>query len=323
MSDAQGINESTGATGCSSDRPGRSFVLVGATATGKSSVAQLLALHYRYAIVSADSMQVYGGMDIGTAKVTAVERAAVDYWGIDLTTPDLRYSTGEWLQAVVPAFAAGQPPVIAVGGTGLYLRALLQGLDAPAGDLQARHRWEKLLEESGLEALQAALERIAPERLAALDDRNNPRRLIRALEQATAPASAAALPPLLPPDTPLIGLRLPRPALQQRIRERLAAMYRQGLLAEVEQLRQRWPHWSATAAAAIGYAEAAACLDGKLSRDAAIAESARRTNQLARRQETWFRHQLQVTWIDISPEESPAAIATRVAAAVGLRQRDG
>ena len=293
------------------------FILVGATATGKSAVAQILAERRGVAVVSADSMLVYRGMDIGTAKPSAVERGAVPYFGIDLADPSESYSAGAWVRAVTPAFhapSAGVP--IVVGGTGLYIRALLSGLDVPAADEEARARWQGVLEAEGIPGLHRALLARDPHALDHLADPLNPRRLIRALERLDAGGDAVEAPagrgpaPLIAPR--IVGLRVPRPVLHRRIRERAERMFSNGLTEEVRALRARFPVWSDTARAAIGYAEAAAWIDGGMTRADAIERTVIRTRQLAKRQETWFRHQTQVVWVDATGLESAATLADRV-----------
>lgn len=290
------------------------FFLVGATATGKTAVAQLLAERQGCALVSADAMLVYRGMDIGTAKPTAGERGDVTYFGLDLVDPCAPFSVGDWLRAVRPAFTTPVRPPIVAGGTGLYVRTLLCGLDAPAADPAARAHWQALFAAEGVAGLRRILDARAPGALARLADPLNPRRLIRALERLDAGDTALPAVASRPCTSAVtVGLRLPRPALRQRIRQRAEAMFERGLGDEVRQLRERFPEWSDTARAAIGYAEAAAWVDNQISLAEAIERVVRRTNQLAKRQETWFRHQIRVVWVDADPEEPPTALAARVA----------
>ena len=289
------------------------FILVGATATGKSAVAQILAERRGAAVVSADSMLVYRGMDIGTAKPSAAERGAVPYYGLDLVDPSESYSAGAWVRAVAPAFrapAAGVP--IVVGGTGLYIRALLSGLDVPAADSETRARWQGVLEAEGVPGLQRAVIARDPRALDHLADPLNPRRLIRALERLDAGGGAVGESARRGPAPLIVGLRVPRPVLHRRIRERAERMFDNGLAEEVRALRARFPVWSETARAAIGYAEAAAWLDGEMTRADAIERTVIRTRQLAKRQETWFRHQTSVVWVDTTGSESAATLADRV-----------
>ncbi len=330
------------------------WFLVGATAVGKTAVAQYLAERTGATILSTDAMLVYRGMDIGTAKPSLQERGPVRYLGLDLANPDESFSTGAWLQGVRAELAvarqvtfaeAGAPAagLIAVGGTGLYVRALTQGLEASAADPARRHYWQERLAQEGLASLQRELTARVPAALAAgLVDGRNPRRVIRALEHLEQHGAlptgwhAATVPQV-------VGLRLPRAALHQRIEARVRKMFDDGLLAEVEELRRRYPVWQrcgeapalaepgayaqaagaaggppeslATARQAIGYAEASDLLDKRLTREQAMQQMVIRTRQLAKRQETWFRHQAEVRWIDLTPHETVAAVASRVLAA--------
>jgi tRNA dimethylallyltransferase len=279
-------------------------VLVGATATGKTALAQRLAEERHAVILSADAMLVYRGLDIGTAKPTAAERGRVRYGGLDLVNPDAEFHVAAWLdharEFLAAARAAGQP-VIVVGGTGLYVKCLLRGLtEQPAAD----RAWRVAAETMSRAALQEQLQRRAPARYAALteSDRQNPRRLIRALELARevpdlGKPNVPAFQPWEQP-APIVGLRLPPALLAERIRTRVAAMFEQGLVDEARRLRAAFPQLSATARQAIGYAEAFAVLDGTCTEAAAREKIALRTRQLAKRQMTWFRHQVHTAWIE-------------------------
>lgn len=294
----------------------KAWILAGATASGKSAVAQILAEKLGCAIISADAMSVYKGMDIGTAKPGEAERARVKYFGLDLTTPDQSFSTGLWLADVSRAAAAAGPEpgcrLIAAGGTGLYINAVTRGLGGRAADPAARARWHSLFESGGVAALRAAITARAPDALDRLADPDNPRRLIRALEHIDAsgalPASWSG--PLGAP--PVTVLRLPRAHLHDRIRRRVAAMFRQGFAEEVRALCRQFPQWSPTASKAIGYAEVRAMLEGAMTPDAALERTVTRTRQLAKRQETWFRHQSNAVWIDITDNDPPAQVADLV-----------
>jgi len=295
----------------------RAFLLGGATATGKSAVIQLLAEQTNGRILSADAMLVYAGMDIGTAKPSRQERARVPYAGLDLVTPAQPFSTGAWLDAARQILAdhfaqTPEQPLYVTGGTGLYLKALTDGLDATPADPAIRTRWQDYFAAEGAAGLRAALAARAPLRLAALDDPHNPRRLIRALELAElghpeGPASWTRATPACFP-----ALRWPRPLLHARIAARVRTMFDQGLLDEVAVLMRDFPTWSDTAARAIGYAEVRDHLLGRLTRKEAEEQIVIRTRQLAKRQETWLRHQATIVWIDLEAEEPPAVTAQRV-----------
>lgn len=287
----------------------QAWVIAGPTAVGKSAVAHALAIERGAAILSADAMAVYRGLDIGTAKPPAAWLAEVPYYGLNLVDPDQPFSVEAFLKAARRAVseteAAGRL-LIVVGGTGLYLSALLRGLDAgPPPDPAVRARWERVLAEEGVAGLQAALRARDAHAYARLADPQNPRRLIRALERA----ETGAVPPARWREAaprPIVVLFLEPDVLRRRIAERARAMFERGLLDEAARIRNRWPVLSPTASQAIGYAEAFDVLDGRRSIDEAIQRTAARTWQLARRQMTWFRHQLSVSWIDGTNVQSTA-----------------
>ncbi len=248
-------------------------------------------------ILSADSMLVYRGLDIGTAKPTAEERGQVVYRGMDLGDPETEFSTGKYLEAAGKAFQDTERMQIVVGGTGLYVKGLIEGLDADGPpDPAIRASVQALLEREGLGTLQERLREEYPERWEQLADPQNPRRVCRALEQALAGTvfgQEGDRPPAV-----IVGLSMPPPVLVDRIEQRVKTMYEGGLLEEVEALMARPAGFSVTAAGAIGYAEAMAIIHGKLSRDDAMSQTTARTRRLAKRQRTWFRHQANVQWIE-------------------------
>lgn len=291
--------------------------LVGPTASGKSAVAQHLALQTRppRPILSADSMTIYRGMDVGTAKPEAADRAAVPSFGFDLVDPDRPFSVGDWLAAIraaAPAIAAcGEPPIV-VGGTGLYVRCLIEGLAAAPSDPVHRAAAEALLQAEGLAALQAAARALDPAEYAKLRDPENPRRVVRAYELL---ASGQPLPAAAErPQPKLAGLRLPPDELRARIARRARQMFAYGLVDEVRALRAKYPALSETARHAIGYEEAARVLDGEIPEEEAIRLVTVRTGQYAKRQMTWFRHQADVVWIEIGPRDNVERLAGKVQA---------
>ena len=288
-------------------------VLVGPTASGKSAVAQHLALLSRppRPILSADSMTVYRGMDVGTAKPDAADRRAVPSFGFDLADPDRTFSVGDYLAAIrsaAPAIAACGAPPIVVGGTGLYVRCLTEGLDSAAvADPTHRAAAEALLQAEGLASLQAATRALNPEQYDRLRDPENPRRVVRAYELL---ASGHSLPVAEERPRPKIaGLSLPPDELRARIARRARQMFAYGLVEEVRGLRAKFPVLSETARHAIGYEEAGLVLDGKISEEEAIRRTALRTGQYAKRQMTWFRHQAEVVWIEVNPDHSTERLA--------------
>ena len=296
-------------------------VVAGATATGKTALSLALAetLAARgipAEIVSADSRQVYRGMDIGTAKATPEERARFPHHGLDLVDPDSAFSVADYARHASDALAGiaerGAVAILA-GGTGFYLRAVACGLavDELPWDADVRAAVEARLATEGLPALVAELRHLAPTRAAEVDLRN-PRRVVRALEIARLRGDAPLPGPRGYGRAVLwLGLAVEQPVLRERIRARARAQFEAGLVEETRALIGRFdprlPSFSG-----IGYAEALAVIEGRLSLDAAVAEDARRNLLLARRQATWFRREPDIHWLDAT-HELPLAIATAAA----------
>jgi len=292
------------------------WILAGATATGKSAVCQILAQSLGLSILSADSMLVYKGMDIGTAKPTADERAYVSYCGIDLVAPDQPFSTGAWIASVRNVLnqsgSTGKAPLIVTGGTGLYIKALTSGIDTEAGCQERRTFWQTFLAEKGLAALQSELRQRLDDSDFQLSESLNPRRIIRALEQLDISGRLPGNWKTEEQMPPVLTLSMPREQLHARIRQRVKQMFANGLLDEVRELKQLYPQWSTTASKAIGYQESLAVLEGVLSTDEAMERITIRTRQLAKRQETWFRHQQNTIWCEIEASDYVEAIAEKV-----------
>ena len=279
----------------------RILVLAGPTAAGKTAIAHHLAQQHGLAVLSADSMAVYSGMDIGTAKPTACEQKDVCYYGINLVSPNQTYSVGDYLAYVNQCVR--EPVFIVSGGSGLYIKCLLTGLEpSPPADLGFREEMNRLLHESGVEALQEYALSHAPEAYHQLQDKENPRRIIRALEKARAPeAPPAASETRLDNAVPkLIGLRWERDELGRRIDQRVHKMYADGLLEEAEGLLSRYGELSSTAMQSIGYREAFSVLRGELSREEAICQTVLRSRQFAKRQMTWYNRQFDMQWVDMT-----------------------
>ncbi len=264
------------------------------TASGKSSIALQLAREFPLEIVTADAMQVYRGMDIGTAKPTAEERAMVPHHLIDLVTPAEDFSVAQWVRAAEAVIgeirARGAIPLV-TGGTGFYLRALSQGLPlVPPADPSVQAVIEAELAESGLELLRAELRAAAP--VDAERAGQNPRRVVRALEilrrTGRPPSDFGRSQPAWEYDKLVL---LPNPAeLAPRIAERASSMFRLGLLQEVRSLLSAWPG-AGTALQAIGYKEVAAHLRGEVTLAEAQEAVRLATQQYAKRQLTWFRRE--------------------------------
>ena len=306
-------------------KEGRSdaFFLVGCTASGKTAVAHAIARESGALVLSADSMLVYRGMDVGTAKPTAAERAGVVLRGVDLADPDDPFSAGRWLdaarEAAREAAEAGRDLVVA-GGTGLYVSALLRGIDTREADPGRRAELEALLAREGPEALVARAESLSPGSTAAIDAKN-PRRLVRLVEILESHAGSSGSPAGGAAErsaaegvvhAPLVGLDFPPEVLNARIERRARAMFEGGLLDEVRALCERFPGFErSTAGAGIGYAEALAALRGEISADEAVARTALRTRRLAKKQRTWWRHQARVEWVRGPADEADVARAAR------------
>jgi tRNA dimethylallyltransferase len=286
-------------------------VIGGPTATGKTGLAIALAerLHARdipAEIVSADSRQVYRGLDIGTAKATADERARVVHHGIDLVEADQPYAVSDFRAHALAALESlgGRGGVgILAGGTGFWLRAVFAGIDTDAlpSDAAIRAGLEAELERDGVAVLAARLGALAP-RLAERTDLRNPRRVVRALEIATLQGDAPLPVPLGYP-APTLGVQLvvERGVHARRIAERARAQFDAGLVDEARALRDRFDP-GLPAFSAIGYRESWAVLDGELSLEAAIALDAQRNLAFAKRQATWFRREPTLVVVDATAD---------------------
>jgi tRNA dimethylallyltransferase len=294
------------------------LVIAGATATGKTGLSIAVARALRgdgvpAEIISADSRQVYRGLDIGTAKVPTGERGGIPHHGLDLVDPDEPFSVADFVRHArgsLSAIAAQRGVAVLVGGTGLYLRALARGLDADAlpSDPELRARIEADLEGRGLEPVVARLRTLAPT-LASRIDLANPRRVARALEIAELRGDAPPPPPL-GYDGPMawLGLRLRPDTHRQWIARRARQQFDAGLVDEARDLRERYDP-TLPAFSAIGYREAWALLDGQLTHDQAIELDARRNEQFARRQATWFRSEPDIEWLDAATSPIDGALA--------------
>ena len=295
------------------------LVLAGATATGKTALAIDLALSLGgdgapAEVISADSRQVYRGLDIGTAKPTLDERRGVVHHGLDLVDPDRPFTVADFadhVADVLPSIAARGGLAILAGGTGFYLRAIAGGLDTAAlpSDPAIRARVEREAVAGGLAAAAARLRELAPA-LASRVDLRNPRRVVRALEIAEL-SGDAPLPPPRPYPGPVawIGLEVEPARHREWIAARARAQFDAGLVDEARALRERFDP-GLPAFSAIGYREAWAMLDGEIDRETAIERDAARNVAFAKRQRTWFRREAGVAWLDPSLEPPlPRALA--------------
>jgi tRNA dimethylallyltransferase len=305
------------------------LVIAGPTGVGKTAAAVALALLTPIEVVSADSRQVYRGMDIGTAKPTPEERAAVTHHLIDVSDPDDRYHAARFAREARAAIDAirsrGRLPVV-VGGTGLYIRALLRGLDPapPADPLFRRELYGLAAVESG--ALHARLAREAPAQAHRLHP-NDHVRIVRALELLRAGAAVGTEQrrwrdaPEVEDEALYVGLTLPRDVLAARLRARAADMIAQGLKAEVERLLARGYDPSLPAMQGLGYREMALVLRGEIDEAEALRRMQRDTVRYAKRQWTWFARETDIQWLDVGlcggAEGIAHIVADRVASHAG------
>jgi tRNA dimethylallyltransferase len=283
------------------------IVIGGATATGKSDLAVALAHEIDAEIINADSMQLYKGMDIGTAKITMEERKGIAHHLMDLldVTQDANVA---WYQenarAAISEIHARGKNVIIVGGTGLYIKAILDELNFPDTDPVVRAALELEFATQGIGPLFERLEKLDPAAALAIDKANS-RRVIRALEviKITGKPFTANLPreeSSRYPHAQQFGLVMDRDLLSERISNRVDRMWKQGLVAEVEKLMVAGITQGVTAQRALGYAQVIAQIEGKVTEEEAQEETKRATRQYARRQETWFSRDERITWISPS-----------------------
>lgn len=287
------------------DVGGRATVVavVGPTATGKSHLGLDLAEALDGEIVNADASQLYRGMDIGTAKLPVAERRGIPHHLLDVLDVREESTLAAYQERVTVAIddvcARGRTPIL-VGGSGLYARAALDVLEIPPTDPGARAAWEQRLETEGPDALHAQLREQDPAAARAIGPANG-RRLVRALEviELTGRPFSASMPTRTYRRPAVqVGLRADRPLLHERIARRASEMWEDGLLDEVRRLDGQGLRDGRTASRAIGYAQALGQLDGDLTRDQAIDETALATRRFARRQVAWFKADPRITWLD-------------------------
>ncbi|AZM49126.1 tRNA (adenosine(37)-N6)-dimethylallyltransferase MiaA [Streptomyces sp. WAC 06738] len=276
--------------------------VVGATATGKSELGIALARRLGGEIVNADSMQLYRGMNIGTAKLTPAERQGVphhllDVWDVTETASVAAYQ--RLARAEIDRLGALGRTAVLVGGSGLYVRGAVDAMDFPGTDPAVRARLEAELAAGGPGPLHARLAAADPDAAAAILPGNG-RRIVRALEviELTGRPFTAGLPAHESVyDTVQIGIAVPRPELADRIERRVHRMWRAGLVDEVRRLEAEGLREGRTAARALGYQQVLAFLAGECTEAEARDETVRATRRFARRQETWFRRDARVHWI--------------------------
>jgi tRNA dimethylallyltransferase len=305
---------------------GHVIAVVGPTAAGKSGLGVRLAQALDGDVVNADSMQLYRGMDIGTAKLTAAEREGVPHHLLDVWDVRQTASVEEYQQLArsvfAEIFARGRVPVL-VGGSGLYVRAALDDLEFPGTDPVLRERLEDELARVGAEALHARLARGDAAAAAAILPSNG-RRIVRALEvielsgrpfSATLPAYVDSRPAVQ------IGLRLPRDELDRRIAARVDAMWDAGFEEEVRSLEARGLRAGRTASRALGYAQMLRFTAGEWTLEQARNETVRATKRFARRQESWFRRDPRITWLEPADTDADTGTGAPVETDIALLDR--
>ncbi len=302
-----------------SDKP-RLVVIAGPTGVGKTAVAVALARRLPIEVISADSRQVYRGMDAATGKPTREERRAVVHHLIDVADPDDRYQAARFradAAPLVPAIhARGRLPVV-VGGTGLYIRALIRGLDpAPPADPAFRRELAVLARREGRVALHRRLAVAAPDAARRLHP-NDEVRVVRALEIVRAGGSLAAEPARFwsdagPYDVVYLGLTAERETLARRLAARAAAFVAAGLLDEVRALLARGYDPALASLSSIGYREFVRVARGTLSADEAQRLMQRDTVRYAKRQWTWFQREPGIEWLDVGAAGGVEGVARRI-----------
>ena len=285
----------------------KTIVICGATATGKSDLAVDLAGEIGAEIINADSMQIYRGMDIGTAKLSIEERHGIPHHLLDVLDVS-EDATVAWYQdlarkAVAEIHGLGKHAII-VGGTGLYIKSILDDLNFPDTDAQVRQRLTEEAKLFGIVNLFERLIQLDPAAAAAIDVKNE-RRVIRALEviEITGKPFTANLPredSSRYPDTMQFGLVMDRAELGARVESRIDRMWERGFVNEVDSLISLGINQATTARRALGYAQIIAMRAGEISEPAAIEDTKRATRQYVRRQETWFSRDARIQWISPS-----------------------
>jgi len=280
----------------------RVIAVVGPTAAGKSDLGVDLALALDGEVINADSMQLYRGMDIGTAKLTPEERRGVPHHLLDIWDVTEAANVADYQRLaraeIERLHAAGRVPIL-VGGSGLYVRAAIDQLEFPGTDAAVRARLEEELDMRGPGALHARLAAVDPQAAHAILPSNG-RRIVRALEviEITGRPFTANLPGHESVyDTVQIGVDVPRPVLDERITGRVDRMWEAGLVAEVRALEERGLREGRTASRALGYQQVLAAFAGECTEEQARAETVRATKRFARRQDSWFRRDPRVHWL--------------------------
>ncbi len=312
----------------SSASPGKPLlVILGPTAAGKTELACAVADIMNVTLISADSRQVFRKLTIGTAKPDPMVLARYPHECIDIVDPDESYSAGRFADdagEIIRRCSARDTTPVVVGGSGLYIQALCQGMFRQTNDLdfsKQRARLQERLVQEGIEALYSELKALDPESAARYRD-GNPRRILRALEYFHVVGRPISLDhrqqaPRLARTCIYVGVHRDRSELYRRINERSAAMFANGLVEETEALLQSGYAPTLNALNTVGYKECVALLDGSISRERALELTSQKTRNYAKRQLTWFRRNDAITWLEGNPEAIAQKVATMYIAALG------
>ncbi len=278
------------------------IAIVGPTAVGKTALSLEIAEKFSAEIINADAMQIYKGMDIGTAKLPLSQRRGIVHHQIDVLDPSEEANVSQYQkqsrEIINDLLSKNVQPVL-VGGSGLYVNSVLEDLEFPGTNLEVRAKYEEILDEKGVEALFQMLKEIDPKAAESILP-NNARKIVRALEvnEITGKAFNAKLPEPSPIFSDVrIALDMPRDLLDQRIIDRVHQMFEDGFVDEVKSLEKNL-RLGKTAFRALGYSQVLSLLSGEISEDEAITLTINATKKFARRQLSWFRRDPLIHWLD-------------------------
>ena len=278
------------------------IAIVGPTAVGKTALSLEIAEKFSAQIINADAMQIYKGMDIGTAKLPLSQRRGIIHHQIDVLDPSEEANVSQYQkqsrEIINDLFSKNVQPIL-VGGSGLYVNSVLEDLEFPGTNLEARAKYEEILDEKGVQALFQMLKEIDPKAAENILP-NNARKIVRALEvnEITGKAFNAKLPEPSPIFSDVrIALDMPRDLLDQRIIDRVHQMFEDGFVDEVKSIEKNL-RLGKTAFRALGYSQVLSLLSGEISEDEAITLTINATKKFARRQLSWFRRDPLIHWLD-------------------------
>ena len=278
------------------------IAIVGPTAVGKTALSIEIAEKFSAEIINADAMQIYKGMDIGTAKLPLAQRKGIVHHQIDVLDPSEEANVSQYQKQsreIINVLLSKNVQPILVGGSGLYVNSVLEDLEFPGTNLEVRAKYEEILDEKGVEALFQMLKEIDPKAAENILP-NNARKIVRALEvnEITGKAFNAKLPEPSPIFSDVrIALDMPRDLLDQRIIDRVHQMFEDGFVDEVKSIEKNL-RLGKTAFRALGYSQVLSLLSGEISEDEAITLTINATKKFARRQLSWFRRDPLIHWLD-------------------------